>query len=297
MKPIALLLAAVLMAPAARATSEVVNHLSREQLSSFDKMPAGVTATVRGDAPALEIEIKGDGNEAAAVALCTLRQPKITTNFYALVGQIRYEDVAGAGYLEMWSHFGETAAYYSRTLGEGGPMGKLAGRSGWRTFVLPFNATETGGAPTSLDVSLHLPGRGTVVLRGLELRQDKSMEALFGLAPGEHAWWSDRTAGWAGGTAGALLGCLATLIGWLVKQGKARTFVVIATWTVIALGAIAFVACLIAVGQRQPYGVWYPLGLLGLLCSTIFSIRLRQYRRSFREFELRKMSSLDALET
>ena len=68
----------------------------------------------------------------------------------------------------MWNFFPGGGQYFSRTLADQGPMMKLAGTSGWREFVLPFDATAPP-APTRLVVNVVLQGRGSVYLGPLEL--------------------------------------------------------------------------------------------------------------------------------
>jgi hypothetical protein len=218
-------------------------------------------------------------------------QPKITTDFYAVTGEVRYENVEGDAFLEMWSHFGETASYFSRTLGAAGPMAKLTGTSNWRVFTLPFNAKGAGSRPSKLVVNVQLPGKGTVLLRNLKLVQSTSYE---GAATRTGAPWSDRTVAIVGGIGGALIGCLGALIEWLAARGKARRFVVNAVRVLIGAGVASAVGGLAAVALRQPYGVWYALLLIGVLLVVIFPFRLRRYQHRYREFELRRMASMDA---
>src|SRR5258706_160420 len=75
---------------------------------------------------------------------------------YAIIGKIKYESVEGDGFLEMWNYFppakpgSPEEKYFSRTLGESGPMGKITGSSDWRVFKVPFNRTGTSNAPARL---------------------------------------------------------------------------------------------------------------------------------------------------
>ena len=209
----------------------------------------------------------------------------------AVTGEVRYDNVEGDGFLEMWSHFGETAAYFSRTLGVAGPMAKLTGTSDWRAFMLPFNAKGASSRPSKLVVNVQLPGKGSVFLRNLKLVQSTSFD---GAATQIGAWWSDRTAGIAGGVVGVLIGCLGTLIEWLAARSKAHRFVVNAVRVLIGVGVAFALGGLAAVALRQPYGVWYVLLLLGVLLVVIFPFRLRRYQDRYREFELRRMTSMDA---
>lgn len=111
----------------------------------------------------------------ATITLVTIERPAIRTATYAIRGRVKYENVSPGSYLEMWNHLAE-GAFFTRTLGPGGPMGRLDGSSGWRTFVLPFTNREGGAPPRKLVVNVVLQGAGTVEIGPLELVQ---------FAPGE----------------------------------------------------------------------------------------------------------------
>ncbi len=97
--------------------------------------------------------------------------------YYAIVGEVKYENATPGTYLEMWSHFesatpgGAGATYFSRTLAPVGPLGEIAGTSDWREFWLPFDRTGAATQLTSLDVNLHFSGPGQVSLRWFKLVQ------------------------------------------------------------------------------------------------------------------------------
>ncbi len=112
--------------------------------------------------------------------------------------------------------------------------------------------------------------------------------------PGAHPWWSDRTAGLVGGWGGGLLGCLGGLIGVLCSMGKGRGLVIALLRIQIGLGVLCGVAGIVALAQHQPYAVWYPLVLLGVLLVVIYPCMLPIARRRYQEQELRRMQSLDA---
>jgi hypothetical protein len=278
---------AVVLAGFTHAEETVLARFSWQEIADAGQLTSGVVMPSEGKPPALKIE-NPTGQPLQATVL-TVPEPKITTAFYAIVGEVRYERVEGEGFLEMWSHFGE-AAFFSRTLGRSGPMAALRGDSDWRAFSLPFNATDAKRKATRLVMNVQLPGKGTVMLRNVRLIEGTNFEALSG-QPG--AWWSGLAAGWIGGLGGAFLGCFAGLIEWLAMRGKAGRFVVLASKLVIGIGAVAIVAGCVALVLRQPYAVWYPLLLVGVLSVGILFARLRRYRVLFREMELRRMSSMD----
>jgi hypothetical protein len=286
MKTILPILSAIIFTATARADEQVISTFSWKELADAGKLTAG-TLTGAPDNP-LKIENGGQGPLSATVL--TIVQPKITTDFYAVTGEVRYDNVEGDSFLEMWSHFGETTAYFSRTLGVNGPMAKLTGTSGWRTFTLPFNAKGASSPPSKLVVNVYLPGKGSVFLRNLTLVQSTSSAA--GADTGGE--WSGRTAGIVGGVGGVLIGCLGALIEWLAVRGKAQRFVVNAVRVLIGVGVASALAGLAALALRQPYGVWYAVLLLGVVVVVIFPFRLRSYHDRYREFELRRMTSMDA---
>ncbi len=81
-----------------------------------------------------------------------------------------HEDVGDAGFLEIWNHLDDGGSYFSRTLAEdSGPLQRLEGPSGWRSFALPFSTTPGGPSPTRLELNVVLPAGGVVRLTDLRL--------------------------------------------------------------------------------------------------------------------------------
>jgi hypothetical protein len=225
------------------------------------------------------------------LALARLDRPALRATVWALTGEVRYEDVQGQGYLEMWNLFPDGGRYFSRTLADRGPMGALSGSSGWRAFVLPFTSRPDLPAPVALEVNLVLPGRGAVEIGPLRLVQYSPGDDPLALATG--AWWSDRQAGLLGGIVGSGLGLLGGLIGWLASRGRGRGFVLAASAAIVALGALAAAAGVVALLRAQPYGVWYPLVLLGVLSLGVMGLGHRRLRARYDEVELRRLRALD----
>lgn len=281
------IVAVLILACFARADETVLTRFSWKEIADAGKLASGTVIETGADQGALQIE--NSGTQPLRANVLTVTDPKITTAFYAITGELRYEHVEGEGFLEMWNHFGE-AAYFSRTLAKSGPLASLRGDSAWRAFSLPFDASATKSKPSQLVMNLQLPGEGVVVLRNVRLVESTSFGDLI-KQPG--AWWSDRAAGWVGGLGGAFLGCFASLVEWLASRGKGARLIVPAYRALIAVGVLASVAGLAAVTLRQPYGVWYPLLLCGVLCVAFIPFRLRRHQQRCRETELRRISSMD----
>jgi MFS family permease len=107
-------------------------------------------------------------------------------------------------------------------------------------------------------------------------------------------WFDPNAWAWLPGT---LFGCLAglwgSLAGTLAPQGKARGLVVGTGWALIVVSLGFLVTAVVAYFVGQPYGIWYGLGLPGvlgvILFPSIFPIVLLRYRQA----EERRMMAQD----
>lgn len=135
------------------------------------------------------VTVQASGGQPATVRLATIRKPEITTPIYGLRGEVRYADIEGAGYLELWSVFPAAKTgvmeprYFSRTLADSGPLAKLTGKSDWRPFLLPFDRSGTEAPPSALEFNVVLPKGGTVEFRNVQLVEFPDSQSLFGPAP------------------------------------------------------------------------------------------------------------------
>lgn len=160
------------------ASGEPIQVPHEKKLSEYDwadlaaegRLGAGVPEKQNGRTV---LKIENPNNEPMHVRLFTIEKPNIESMRYALSGEVRYENIFGKAYLEMWSDFSEQR-FFTRTLGDpSGPMSHLSGSSAWRKFTLPFDRTGTKGAPTRLEVNLFLP-RGVLFIGPLKLTEDES---------------------------------------------------------------------------------------------------------------------------
>jgi hypothetical protein len=164
-------------------------------------------------------------------------------------------------------------------------MMKLQGSSGWRPFVLPFDATGAP-APTRLVLNVVLPGRGTVYLGPLELSDE---QASSGVAEPD-----GRLAGLAGGVAGIAIGLLGALIGILTSLGRARRFVIASATSMVAIGVVAFGAGIVAFATTRTYSSVYPVLLVvGFVSAIVPLTLLPTIRKRYEEIELRAMRAQD----
>jgi hypothetical protein len=259
-----------------------------DDLQKQGRISTGTVLAPEAGSSDRRLEIKRTAATPSTATVLTIERPQVTGPRYRLSGRVRYENVEGAGYLEMWNYFPGGGQYFSRTLADAGPMMKLQGSSGWRTFVLPFDATGAP-PPTRLVVNVVLPGRGTVYLGSLELSDEGG--AALGL-PDDAS--TNRIAGLAGGVAGAVIGALGALIGVLTSLGRARRFVIASATSLIAFGTLAFLAGIAAFVSARSYSSAYPvLLLLGFVSSVVPLTLLPTIKTRYEEIELRTMRAHD----
>jgi hypothetical protein len=102
--------------------------------------------------------------------------------------------------------------------------------------------------------------------------------------PNLYAWIPGTMLGVLGGTWGALVGTLA-------PRGKAKRLVLASGWFLVAASAILLIAAVVALLAGQPYGVWYGLGLAGLIGLIVIGVNIPNVIRAYRMAEDRQMSA------
>jgi hypothetical protein len=109
-------------------------------------------------------------------------------------------------------------------------------------------------------------------------------------------WFDPNRWAWLPGTLlGVLGGLWGGLAGTLAPQGKARRLVLGSGELLQWLSVILLGAGLIALFTGQPYGIWYGLGLAGLIGTVVLGPALPQIRKRYREAEERRMQAEDSL--
>ena len=105
-----------------------------------------------GGTPALELRATATG--PTSFHLVTIDHPQIAGPRYVVSGEVRYQDVEGQGYLEMWTVFPDGQRFFSRTLAAQGPRAALHGESSWRRFELPFDISGASQAASRLEIKI-----------------------------------------------------------------------------------------------------------------------------------------------
>ena len=266
-----------------------ISEFRWDELQKQGRLSGGTVLPSDAESPFPHLQVKNEVPAAASVTVLTIDRPSVPGQRYAVTGQVRYDGVEAISYLELWNHFPDGSQYFSRTLGEVGPMQRLKNSSGWRAFALPFDATRASAPPSRLVLNVVLAGRGRVELGPLNLVG----AAQSGRLDDAQASWTDRLSALAGGLGGGLVGGLGALVGVFTSLGRARRFVIALTLGLVTFGAILLVAGLVAAGQARPYAVFYPLLLLGLVASVVPLVLLPTIRRRYAEIELRMMRAHD----
>jgi hypothetical protein len=269
---------------------EPVQEFSWTSLQQSGRISGGTVLPPDGGRDFHRLRVESASGRAARVLVLTIERPPITRARYALTGLVRYEDVRAVGHLEMWNHFPNGGRYFTKSLAGAGPLRSLEGTSDWRPFVLPFFNDDSAPPPTTLTLTVMLPDGGRVDLGPLRLVQYGPAEDPLALGG---QWWGDRTAGLVGGGAGAVVGILGSLVGWLGGTGRARRFVLGLTQTLVAAGVVTFVAGAVVWTRGQPWVVYYPLLLVGLISALVFATALPALRKRYEAQELRRMRALD----
>jgi len=254
-----------------------------------DKLPANMALVA--DEHEVVLRVTGPTQPHRAVIL-EAANPKMASHVYVLRGQIKYEGVEPIGFVEMWSHFGDNEAYFTRTLAPQGPMGQLGGASDWREVALPFTSVP-GKLPTKLVVNVILPGKGTVFVKPFTLSSVAGGQPAAA-QPFDNAWWSERAAGLIGGIIGGVLGLIGAVVGTLAGIGVARRVAVGLCVSVIFAGILSLLAGAAALGMGQPWFVYYPFLLGGVIGVAVCGLNLPAIRKRYDALELRRMAAMDA---
>lgn len=271
--------------------------------------PLFAAITIVQDRDETRIQVSETGH--TSIMLARIDAPELTQKLYALTGQVKYANVNGEAYLETWNVFPKLGRAFSRTMADEGPLGKIRGNSAWRPFVLPFDASGADESPSQVEFNLALPAGGSVALRDVRLVEfpagttvtqtlvlpGQAVQSVPLAPPAEylrpmpsaHAWWDGRMGAWIGAIGGTFLGGLGAAMGILARRH--RRAAIRCGFGGSILGALILIAGLVALATRQPYAVYYPLLLGGLIAVSVFGANAAMLARQTRQEELRRISA------
>lgn len=105
-------------------------------------------------------ELVIDSSGANTLPLLVIDQPEVGPPRFQIDASIRYEDVEGDAYLEMWTVLADGSRFFTRTLARTGPMAMMTGSSEERLISLPFELGDGGPVPDRLEINLVTAGPG-----------------------------------------------------------------------------------------------------------------------------------------
>jgi hypothetical protein len=223
------------------------------------------------------------GQQGGVFPLVSVTAPDLGRAGYVVSGQVRYSDVVGAAYLELWSVFADGSRYFSRTLATDGAMALLTGSSDWRPFEIPFSL-QGGEPPNRLEINVVLPGAGTVGIGTLRLSRVDAAPALD----------QGQAIGLAGAVIGTTIGLYSALVSWLVGRRRARAFVIPSMTVLAGLGIVAIVAGAVAAILGTSLNVVIALVLPGIIVATAMRLAQPAIRAAYADAELRRMRAMDS---
>ena len=107
-------------------------------------------------------------------------------------------------------------------------------------------------------------------------------------------WFSPAHYSWLPGTVlGCMCGLWGALVGILGPRGKAKLLVVWLGRVLFASSLFLLVAGGVAFVSGQPYGIWYGLGLPGMVGTIVIGCNLPMLTRVYRQAEERRISAQD----
>ena len=269
----------------------VLLFVSRREDAAAEKQLREISWIALRDQGALAqgLQVQPDGSvflasqpgQGLSVTLAEIANPGITKDRYMVRGRVRYRGIVGEGYLEMWNLFGDGGRYFTRTLGDAGPLQKITGSSEWRDFGLYFDATGAKAPPETLIIGLVLPGAGEVSISNMTLVElDPAMRL-----ENQGRW---------GGIAGGILGVVGAILGSLAGAGRARTFVLGGLKVLMVAGVAGLALGILALFRNDPHQTYYPLLLISTIALAVPAFSLPGVRKRYEELELRRMRALDA---
>jgi hypothetical protein len=107
--------------------------------------------------------------------------------------------------------------------------------------------------------------------------------------------WTDQEAGLIGGIAGSVVGVLGgvlgTVAGICAPRGQCKAFVFGLAIVMIGAGIISLITGVAALLLEQPYGVYYPLLLMGIVCTVVLGSFMPVLRQRYREADNRRLDA------
>jgi hypothetical protein len=107
-------------------------------------------------------------------------------------------------------------------------------------------------------------------------------------------WFDPNAFAWIPGTAiGVCAGLWGGLAGWLAPRGKARRWVLGTGIVLVFVSALCLPVAVYAWFAGQPYGIWYGIGLPGVIGPIVLGANLPAVQLAYRRAEERRLAARD----
>jgi len=97
--------------------------------------------------------------------------------------------------------------------------------------------------------------------------------------------------GFGGSALGALGGILGVATGYLAPRGKGRNLILGAFTIFLIIGVLNLLIGFYALISGQPYGIWYPLVLIGVILTAVMGGLLPVVKKRYTESESRRLNA------
>ena len=107
-------------------------------------------------------------------------------------------------------------------------------------------------------------------------------------------WFDPNQYAWMPGAAyGLLAGLMGGLVGWFAPRGRARVFILRAWFTLWAIAVGLLIVGVVALVDKQPWGIWYSLLLPGGIGTLVVGANSLVILKRYREVEERRLAAKD----
>lgn len=209
-------------------------------------------------------------------------RPDLPPGMYRVTANVLAESTDGTPRnidLQLWNEI-EGQRYFSKA-----PPVPTQGKGNSSTVSLEFQPGDK--KPTRLELEARLPEGVTLQVRNVRLEP----LGMIGGVPNQ--WWSVREGAMVGAVLGSGVGVVGAVVGVLAARGKGRRLVMGLIAGVMGMGVVCLVAGIVAVVMKQPYHVYYPLLLVGVLGTVIMGVVLPRVRGGYQMEEQRRMQAVD----
>lgn len=108
-------------------------------------------------------------------------------------------------------------------------------------------------------------------------------------------WFEPHTSNLVGGLLGSFLGVCGGVwgisAGVFARKGKHKKAVLTFAVMLIILGAVSLCTGIAALIARQPYHVWYPFVLIGIVLTAVLTPNYLNVRKMYTRAELHRMAA------